>query len=39
MEVRNVKNNMEEGISVDETIKTQLKEISRELSFDLTDFL
>lgn len=39
MEVRNVKNNMEEGISVDETIQTQLKEISRELSFDLTDFL
>lgn len=39
MEVRNVKNNMEKGISVDETIKTQLKEISRELSFDLTDFL
>lgn len=39
MEVRNVKNNMEKGISVDETLQTQLQKISRELSFDLDEFL
>jgi L-2-hydroxycarboxylate dehydrogenase (NAD+) len=39
MEVRNVKNNMEEGISLDDTLQAQLKELSRELSFDLIDFL
>ena len=39
MEVRNVKNNMEKGIFIDETLQTQLKEISQELSFDLAEFL
>ncbi|HTX61023.1 MAG TPA: L-sulfolactate dehydrogenase [Methanobacterium sp.] len=39
MEVRNVKNNMEYGIDVDETLHTQLKDICKELKFDLEDFI
>ncbi|MGV8143345.1 MAG: L-sulfolactate dehydrogenase [Methanothermobacter sp.] len=39
MEVRNIKENMENGIPLDETLLSQLKKISQEVSFDLEEFL
>ncbi|HML06476.1 MAG TPA: L-sulfolactate dehydrogenase [Methanobacterium sp.] len=39
MEVRNVKNAGENGISVDDVLYRQLKEIADELSFDLDDII
>lgn len=38
MEVRNVKKHMAEGIPLDETLYAQLKKISKDLSFDLSEF-
>ena len=34
MEVRNIKDRKENGISIDDTLVTQIKEIADELSFD-----
>jgi L-2-hydroxycarboxylate dehydrogenase (NAD+) len=39
MEVRNVKRQMVEGLELDETMLSQIKEISNELSFDLEELL
>lgn len=39
MEVRNIKNADQDGISVDEVLYNQLKEIADELSFDLDDII
>jgi L-2-hydroxycarboxylate dehydrogenase (NAD+) len=39
MEVMNVKKAKENGLPVDDTLYTQLKEIAQELSFDLDELL
>lgn len=39
MEVRNIRNNKENGIKIDENLLNQIKEISKDLSFDLNEII
>jgi len=39
MEVKNIKDRKENGVSIDDTLMSQIEEISKELSFDLNQIL